>query len=336
MSEHIVTTKTDLAPEVKRKPSGWKQRYTWLYILLRHPQARIGLGIVLVLILMSVFASIIAPGDPSEFTGDINHPPSKEYPLGTDPLGRDELHLVLWGGRITLVTGFCTAALAMLIATVVGMTSGYFRGALDDILVLIMNLFLVIPGLPLLIILAAYLHPDTSTVILTLAFTGWAFHARIIRSMTLSLREKDYVAASIVAGEGNFTIIFRQILPNLINLIVGGFIGTTIYGISASTALSFLGLTNMEEISWGTNLFWAQNGNSLLLGAWWVFVPSGLCVAFAALGLAWINFGMDEITNPRLRAERELRNVLKGTKLQRVRATPVLRREHKNATPTSP
>jgi peptide/nickel transport system permease protein len=285
-------------------------------------------AIVLALILMGVFAPVISPGDPAEFVGVINEKPSAEYPLGVDPLGRDELGLVVWGARISLAIGFGTAALAMVIATVVGMSAGFFRGIVDDILVLIMNLFLVIPGLPLLIILAAYLHPDTSTVILTLAFTGWAFHARIIRSMTLSLREKDYVAAAIVAGEGNFNIIFRQILPNLINLIVGGFIGTSIYGIAASTALAFLGLTNMEDISWGTNLFWAQNGNSLLLGAWWVFVPSGLLVALSALGLAWINYGMDEITNPRLRAERELNNVLKGSRTPRVRATPVLRREH--------
>lgn len=328
MSEEIVTTNKEPAAEVKPKRASWKQRFPWLYIILRHPQARIGVAILAALILMSIFAPLIAPGDPAAFTGGINGKPSKENPLGTDPLGRDELHLVVWGGRITLVVGLGTAALAMVIATAVGMIGGYFRGTLDDILVLITNLFLVIPGLPLLIILAAYLHPNTGTVILTLAFTGWAWNARIIRAMTLSLREKDYVAASIVAGEGNFTIIFRQILPNLINLIVGGFIGTTIYGISASTALAFLGLTDMEQISWGTNLFYAQNGNALLIGAWWVFVPSGLCVALAALGLAWINFGMDEITNPRLRAERELRNVLKGTKFQRVRATPVLRREH--------
>ena len=328
MSEQSITPGVDLRLETKRKRASWKQRFPWLYILLRHPQARIGMGIILVLVLMSLFAPIIAPGDPAEYVGAINARPSQEYPLGTDPLGRNELSLVAWGGRITLLVGFGTALLAVSVATVIGMLGGYFRGFLDDILVLVTNLFLVIPGLPLLIILAAYLHPSTGTVILTLAFTGWAFHARIIRAMTLSLREKDYVAASIVAGEGNFTIIFRQILPNLLNLIVGGFIGTTIYGISASTALAFLGLTDMEEISWGTNLFYAQNGNALLIGAWWVFVPSGICVALAALGLAWINFGMDEITNPRLRAERELRNVLKGTKLQRVRATPVLRREH--------
>ncbi|OGO26000.1 MAG: hypothetical protein A2136_08790, partial [Chloroflexi bacterium RBG_16_54_11] len=257
MNEEKLTTKSDLTKDGKSYRESWKQRFPWLYIILRHPQARIGVVIVLLLILMGVFAPLIAPGDPSEYLDALNQPPSAEHLLGIDPLGRDEVRLVVWGARISLTIGFGTAALAMVIATTVGMVAGYFRGIVDDILVLIMNLFLVIPGLPLLIILAAYLHPSTGTVILTLSLTGWAFHARIIRSMTLSLREKDYVAASIVAGEGNFTIIFRQILPNLINLIVGGFIGTSIYGIAASTALSFLGLTNMEDISWGTNLFWA-------------------------------------------------------------------------------
>ena len=172
------------------------------------------------------------------------------------------------------------------------------------------------------------MHQNTTTIILTLAFTGWAFHARIIRAQTMSLREKDYVAASIVAGESNFVIIFGQILPNMINIIVGGIIGSTIYGIAASTSLAFLGLVKMTDISWGTNLFWAQNGSALLQGAWWSFVPSGFLVALAALGLTWINYGMDEITNPRLRSERELKKVLRKSKIQQVRATPVMRREH--------
>jgi peptide/nickel transport system permease protein len=327
MKVETVTSVKDRTLSQTPKRSNWKQRFPWLYIILSHPQARIGLAIILLLILMGVFAPFIAPGNPSEYLGAINQPPSAQHWLGIDPLGRDEFSLVVWGARITLMVGFGTAAVALLIATSIGMIAGYFGGFVDDILVLIMNLFLVIPGLPLLIILAAYLHPNTGTVILALAITGWAFHARIIRAQTMSLREKDYVAASIVAGENNLTIIFRQILPNMINLIMGGFIGTSIYGIAASTALAFLGLTNMEEISWGTNLFWAQNGNSLLLGAWWVFVPSGFLVALSALGLAWINFGMDEITNPRLRAERELSKVLKGTRFHRVRATPVMRDE---------
>jgi peptide/nickel transport system permease protein len=328
MSEEKLSTTIQHLNGNKPRRESWKHRMPWLYIILRHPQARIGVVIVLLLILMGVFAPLIAPGNPSEYLDAINQPPSMNHLLGIDPLGRDELGLVVWGARISLAIGFGTAAVAVLVATALGMIAGYFGGLIDDILVLIMNLFLVIPGLPLLIILAAYLHPSTQTVILTLALTGWAFHARIIRAVTLSLKEKDYVAASIVAGEKNFTIIFRQILPNLINLIVGGFIGTSIYGIATSTALAFLGLTNMEDISWGTNLFWAQNGNSLLLGAWWVFVPSGFCVALSALGLMWINYGMDEITNPRLRSERELRKILKKTRIPQTRKTPVQYREH--------
>jgi len=328
MVKQISTDEADIISAQAGARFSLKRRFNSIYIILRHPQARMGILIILILIGMAIFAPLLSPKDPSQYAGIPFQRPSTAYPLGTDPLGRDELGLVIWGARISLMIGFGTAGLVTVIATTLGMIAGYYGGIIDDILSLIINLFLVIPGLPLLILLAAYLAPSTTTVIMTLAFTGWAFQARIIRVQTLSLREKDYVAASIVAGEGNLTIIFRQILPNMINLIVGGFIGTSIYGIAASTALAFLGLTNMSDISWGTNLFYAQNGNSLLLGAWWVFVPSGFLVALSALGLAWINFGMDEITNPRLRAERELRNVLKGTKIQQTRVTPVKPRGH--------
>jgi peptide/nickel transport system permease protein len=304
------------------------RRFQWMYILVRHPQARIGFIIMLLMIGMAIFAPLLAPGGKPKYVAPPNQPPSAKHILGVDPLGRDELALMVYGARISLEIGFGTGILALLVATIIGMTAGYFGGKVDNILTLIINLFLVIPGLPMLILFAAYMSQRTSTVILTLAFTGWAFHARIIRAQTLSLREKDYVSAAVVAGESNFVIIFRQILPNMINIIVGGIIGSSIYGIAASTALAFLGLTNMEDISWGTNLFWAQNGNSLLQGAWWVFIPSGLLVAIAALALTWINYGMDEITNPRLRAERELRRVLRKTKIPQTRVTPVQLQEH--------
>jgi peptide/nickel transport system permease protein len=258
--------KTDFSQNKKQKQSDLLKQFGWIQVLLRHPQARIGLGIMLFLILMAIFAPVIATGGEPKYVDIPNLPPGGSHILGVDPLGRDEFALVVWGARISLQIGFGTALLSMLVATIIGMIAGYFGGIVDNILTLIINLFLVIPGLPLLILLAAYMQQNTTTVIFTLAFTGWAFWARIIRAQTLSLREKDYVAASVVAGEGNFTIIFQQILPNMINIIVGGFIGSSIYGIAASTALAFLGLTNMEDISWGTNLFWAQNGNAILLG----------------------------------------------------------------------
>jgi peptide/nickel transport system permease protein len=166
---------------------------------------------------------------------------------------------------------------------------------------------------------------------LALAFTGWAWPARVLRSQTLSLREKDFVSAFIVSGEGNARIIFREILPNMASIIAGSMFGSVTYAIGAEAALSLVGLTNVSTISWGTNLYWAQNNAALLVGAWWTFIPSGMCIALVAFGLTMINYGMDEITNPRLRAERDLNNVLKDRnlrKIRNVRATPVVRRVH--------
>lgn len=305
-----------------------RQRLVWLRTMVGNSKAQLGLTIVLFFVLVSVLAPVIAPGDPNTFVGTPNQAPSAQHIFGTESQGRDVYSMTVWGAWGTLAVGFGTAALSTLLAVVIGLTAAYFRGRVDDILTLIMNLFLVIPGLPLLIVLAVYLQPTTTTVIIALAFTGWAFLGRILRAQALSVREKEFVAASVVAGESDAYIIFREILPNLSNIIVGNFIGAAVYGISASTGLAFLGLTQTQEVTWGTNLFWAQNGGALMLGAWWIFVPSGLCVAIVAFGLSLINYGMDEITNPRLRAERELRNVTKHAKLQRVRTTPVVRRVH--------
>lgn len=305
-----------------------RQRLAWLLTLLHNPKAQLGAGIVLFFALVSLFAPLVAPGDPTEFVGMPNQAPSAEHFFGTDPQGKDVFRQTVWGGRGSLVVGFGSALLMTSIATALGMTAGYFRGRVDDALTFLMNLFLVLPGLPLLIVLSAYLKAGTLTVIMALAITGWAFNARIIRAQTLSLREKDFVAAAAVSGESSFSIIFIHMLPNIINIIVGGFIGAVGYGITAATALSFLGLTSTQEVTWGTNLFWAQNGGALLVGAWWSFVPSGLAVALVVFGLALINYGMDEVTNPRLRAERELHNVLKKAGIKRVRATPVAPRAH--------
>ncbi|MFL5734803.1 MAG: ABC transporter permease [Chloroflexia bacterium] len=304
------------------------QRLVFLRTLMRSPKARVGAAIVLFFILMAALAPVIAPGDPAAFSGAINAAPSAEHILGTETQGGDVYMQTVWGARGSLAVGFGTAALAVLVAVVIGLTAAYFRGRIDDILTLIMNLFLVIPGLPLLIALSVYLQPTTSTVIFALTFTGWAYVARIIRAQALSVREKEFVAATVVAGESDRHIIFREILPNLVNIIVGSFLGTLVYGISAATALAFLGLTDTQEVTWGTNLFRAQNGGALMVGSWWSFIPSGLCVAIVAFGLSLINYGMDEVTNPRLRAERELKNVVKDSRQRRVRATPVVPRPH--------
>jgi peptide/nickel transport system permease protein len=283
---------------------------------------------VLFFVLVALLAPIIAPGDPQEFVDAPNLPPSARYLFGTEGSGKDVFRQTVWGARLSLAVGFGAAIALTAISTVAGVTAGYFRGRVDDILTFLMNLFLVMPALPLLIILSGYLKPGLVTLVLVIAITGWAFGARIMRAQALSLREKDFVAAAIVSGQSDFGIIFRQIMPNMANLIVGLLIGGVVGGIGAITALSFLGLTDLSEVSWGSNLFWAQANGALLLGAWWTFLPSGLSVALTAFGLSLINYGMDEVTNPRLRAEKELKNVIKDIGAQRVRATPVVPRPH--------
>jgi peptide/nickel transport system permease protein len=300
-----------------------------LRTLMGSPKARVGFAIVLFIVLAAVLAPLLAPGDPKKFVGVINQAPSSQHILGTNPQGKDVFSQLVWGGRLSLLIGFGSGALMVVIATIIGMIAGYFRGIIDDILNFVMNLFLVIPALPLLVLLSAYLKPSTATIIFALAFTGWAYNARIIRAQTMSLREKDFVAAAVVSGERPLKVIFVHILPNMVNIIVGGFIGAVIYGIMASTGLAFLGLASTQDVTWGTNLFWAQNGGALMIGAWWAFIPSGLAVALVAFGLALINYGMDEITNPRLSAERDIKSLLKKANLPRLRrATPVVPREH--------
>lgn len=327
MNAGISKKATGPEPRAKRRFPARVGRLSALHTLLGSPKARVGFAIVLLFVLAAALAPVITPGDPKEFVGVTNQAPSTEHIMGTNPQGKDVFRQVVWGGRLSLVIGFGSGALMIVLATIIGMVAGYFRGLVDDILNFVMNLFLVIPGLPLLVLLSAYLKPGTATIIFALAITGWAYNARIIRAQTMSLREKDFVAAAVASGEPAVKVIFSHIMPNMVNIIVGGFIGAVIYGIMASTGLAFLGLASTADVTWGTNLFWAQNGGALMIGAWWAFLPSGMAVALVAFGLALINYGMDEITNPRLIAERDVRSVLRKAKLRRMRSTPVVPHE---------
>ena len=327
MSE-VTSNRAESTPASKAAGKTKSPRQGAMYTLFGSPKAKLGFAIVMFFVLAALLAPVIAPGDPKKYVGKPNQPPSAQFILGTNPQGKDVYKQLVWGGRLSLIIGFGSAIGMLFISVVVGMVAGYNRGVNDDVLNFLMNLFLVIPGLPLLMLLSAYLKPGTATMIVCLAITGWAYNGRIIRAQTMSIREKDFVAAAVVSGEPTSKVIFVHIMPNMVNIIVGGFIGAVIYGIMASTGLAFLGLASTQDVTWGTNLFWAQNGGALMIGAWWAFVPSGLAVALVAFGLALINYGMDEITNPRLRAEKMVKEVSKDYQSQRVRATPYVPRPH--------
>jgi peptide/nickel transport system permease protein len=161
---------------------------------------------------------------------------------------------------------------------------------------------LVIPVLPLVIIIAAYLKSGgLAPMILVIAVTTWAGSARVLRGMTLSVRNRDYVLAARVSGERAWRIVIVEILPNLSAFIISGFIFTVIFAILTQAGLAFIGLESPDTLTWGNMLYFAQNDEALSSGAWWWFVPPGLCIALVGTGLSLINFGLDEILNPRLR-----------------------------------
>jgi peptide/nickel transport system permease protein len=175
-----------------------------------------------------------------------------------------------------------------------------------------------------MVVLAAWLPPSPLSIVLVLTLTGWAWGARILRSQTLSLRHRDFVSAATVSGETHLRIIFVQLVPNMASLLVAGFIGTTIYAIGAQVGLEFLGLGDVGTVTWGTNLYWATNDQALLTGSWWTFLPNGLSIALVGFALNLINYGIDEITNPKLAAEDQFRLRL-GQLLGGI--TPVSRRK---------
>lgn len=279
--------------------------------IILHPKARVGVVILAFFVLIAIIGPLIAPGDPQEFIDLPNLAPSSTHLLGTTGQGQDVFRQVIQGTRVSLVVGFLVGILATAVGCLIGMSAAYFGGRVDDILSMFTNVFLIIPGLPLLIALAAFLPRGAVTIILVLSFTGWAGTARVLRSQTLTLREKDFVSAALVSGESHFRIILFEILPNMASVVASSLFGAINYGIAAQAGLEFLGLGDLSRVSWGTILYWASNNAALLTGAWWTFVPAGLCIALVAFSLTMLNFAIDEITNPRLKNQSKYNLVVK-------------------------
>ena len=221
--------------------------------------------------------------------------------------------------------GFSTGLLVVLIGSLIGGISGYYGGRVDDLLSMIINIFLVMPGLPLMVILASWLPPGPGTLMGVLVLTGWAWNARVIRSQMMTFRSRDFVSAAIVSGEQNIRIIVVEIMPRMLSLLASSFIGASIYAIGAQVGLEFLGLGDISTVTWGTNLYWASNDMALLTESWWTFVPTGLSIAIVSFALTLINFGIDEVTNPRLISERIWRESIPSSMIKNG-ITPVYKR----------
>jgi len=238
-------------------------------------------------------------------------PPSAEHWLGTTVFAQDVLSQVLSSTQATLFVGLIAAAIATVLSILFGITAGYVGGNTDEGLSLVANVFLAIPGLPLLIVLADYVPSAGSSIFLVaaiIAVTTWAYSARTLRAQTLSLRNRDFVEAARVSGESRLRIILVEVLPNLVPIVAASFLFTTLAAIGAYVAIAFLGLAGSPTSyppglwNWGEMLREGFANNAVRGGWWWWWAPPGICVALLGTGLALLNFGIDEFINPRLRS----------------------------------
>jgi peptide/nickel transport system permease protein len=269
---------------------------------LRGGKTRTGLVLLAFFVLLAIAGPWLAPYDPDAMSDQLLQPPSGDHWFGTTHIGQDVFSQILVGTRGVLVVGLLAAVIATVLSVLIGVSAGFLGGAVDEILSALSNIFLVLPGLPLIIIVASFV-PDTGDIVIAvaIALTSWAWGSRILRAQTLSLRRRDYVEAARATGESTPRIILFEILPNLTAVIASGFVGTVIFAVLTEITLAFIGVADISHWNWGTVLFWAQSNQALAQGAWWWFVPAGLCIALLGTALALINFGIDEFVNPRLR-----------------------------------
>ncbi len=318
----IVQESMDVSLDATAPSAGGKRRF----LFLRNRKAITGMVILGFFLLIAVIGPWIAPYDPSARSDDILQPPSLEHLFGTTHLGQDIFSQILVGTRGVMVVGLIAGIVATAIGVVVGVTAGYIGGVGDESLSLLANVFLVIPQLPLIIVIAGQLPSAGGiTVALVIAVTGWAWGARVLRAQTLSLRRRDFVEAARANGERTWRIITAEILPNLTAIIAAGFVGTVGFAVLSLITLSFIGIGTTGDWNWGTVLYWAQAQLALQRGAWWWFVPAGLCIALLGISLTLINFGIDEFVNPRLRSTSvNARSLRKRGIVPRIGFTPVV------------
>jgi len=304
---------------------GQRPKPAWR-LMLPTPTPWLITGLVLIGSIM-VFGALgpLLVGDPAAISNIGLSGPTGEHWLGTTQTGQDVLAQLAHATRGSLQIGFLVGVLATVLSAFFGIYGAYIGGFADELFSLLSNVFLVIPGLPLVIVISGFVPRESRglwTIAVVLALTSWAASARVLRAQTLSVRNRDYVAASRVSGERAWRVIAVEILPNLLPVLASQFVFSVIAAILGEAGLSFLGLGASSSSTLGTMLFYAQNGFALPLGAWWWFLPPGLMIALFGMGLSLINFSIDEIINPKL----------KNVRLVRKRARQAARIEKKAVT----
>ncbi len=278
-----------------------KRRKT-IKMFFQNKRALFGFCLLMVFILMAVVGPLFYEyNHEAYFLGPRIGAPEEGYPLGFDELGRDVLGALIYGSRASLMIGFFVTALIVLIGATFGISAGYFGGMWDIILMRITEAFMLIPTMPLMLILASILGQHFENIIVILGLTGWTGTARLVRSQTLSIKQRNYIERARAVGASDFYIMRKHILPNVFPLIFSNIILLVQNAIISESTLAFLGVGDVTIPTWGQLLRTARMQGAITTGSWWLFIPAGLCIVLLASSFVFIGYGFDEILNPRLR-----------------------------------
>jgi peptide/nickel transport system permease protein len=277
---------------------GWSQ-------FRAHRSGMIGLGVLVFFVVVALAAPLLADVrglDVTKANGPVLVGPSAHYLLGTDENGRSVLTLLIWGARISLFVGLAATVISMVIGTLIGLVSGFFSGWVGRITFRLTEWFLVIPFLPLAIVLATVLGRSLFNIVLVIGVTSWPGTALLIRSQTLSIKERAYIERAEAIGAGRWHQMGRHVLPNVMPMVFANTTLTVAIAILSETTLSFLGLGDPTRTSWGTMLDGAYQTGAITTGCWWYVIPPGVCVVLVVLAFTLIGQALEEVLNPRLRA----------------------------------
>lgn len=296
-----------------RSARGFVRQFT------RRRDGVIGLAVLAIFALLALAPSLfVGPLETAvTATGTSLQPPMAGHPFGTDELGRDMLNLTVHGARISMTIGFLATLITILVGAVIGIVAGYVGGRTDAILMRLTDFFLVLPTFVLAIILAPIIldgiGPDAEffgiratllVIVIVIGLTSWATTARIIRSQVLSVKERMFVDRARVIGSGPGRIMRRHIFPNVVNLIVAQTVLTFATAVFTETTLSFIGLGDPFQPSWGEILNSAQSSGAPGLGAWWYIAPPATCVVLVVLGFTLVGNALDDVLNPKAGSRR--------------------------------
>ena len=268
--------------------------------VLKSKRGRFSLAVIALFVFVAIFGALLAPDDPYASSTDVLQPPSREHLLGTTEQGADVLSQLLGGARVSIVVGFSAAVISAVLGAAVGLIGGFYGGWTDKIFDSFENWFLVIPQLPLMIVLARLLDPSLGVLIFVIGITSWAGTGRIVRSQVLTLKERAFVERARALGATNWHIIRRHILPNALPLIFANTVLIVAVAILAEAGLSFLGLGDPSNISWGTMIENGFSAGAPSAGAWWYLVPPGLCITVLVFSIGLLGYVWEQHINPRL------------------------------------